>query len=484
MENTELELLKDRSDSKNISHPLYFKVVDRVSSYLDYYDGRLNNESFDFDENVYSLRDFFKHLNPLSAPLSKELLEEELNNLITERVRTSTEARLLAQKNTLKNNKAFLRHGENYQLEWYYFPNGLAPSEEHVIALDNISVDYITNIDWLNEANNNGFNIFDYIECKIVQKVENILKAMESNAPWTGAVNSKSHNNLEKQVEAFVNGLRNLAEICNKLNTNLPEYIFSYIKDDSKINAIFKKVAVELVDEQLADINDAFLPPRISRKEKKAQKLANYTLDKVIDRNDNRETDKPLKENNIHEYILENEPKELDLGEFDFNFSWMQEGVLSRAKLYKGSKQDVVLVKAMSPKHEKISQIARDGLKKNLEGEDKIDITIKQVIKRIGDGIMPYEDSNSIKGLKTEQKDMRPEYSEEKIWYTFDISSNSPRIYFTIKAAPESVMGELNNKTIMLVVLAESDKARQIDSLKRLTKLSRPTLAARGAGSI
>ena len=142
-------------------------------------------------------------------------------------------------------------------------------------------------------------------------------------------------------------------------------------------------------------------------------------------------------------------------------------------EMFTGGQVDVTLFKAMSPRVEKIAQKLHRG-RKNADGLDKYQHEAHKVARRIAGGIMPWESRNSVKRA-TLGKD-----ESESIWYTFEISPNSPRVYFTVKIKNE----EGGTTSVDLIVVGETDKQHQLDVLAQLTGKSKPELKAQGAGSI
>lgn len=78
-------------------------------------------------------------------------------------------------------------------------------------------------------------------------------------------------------------------------------------------------------------------------------------------------------------------------------------------------------------------------------------------------------------------------YSDEYIWYTYDLRPNAPRVYFIVKDASDIEMSDnpvLNPGTKCLIVVGITDKSRQLDVLQRFTGKNRTVLINEGAGSV
>lgn len=482
-------------DGQELKNDMFITIHEMVVGYLARYEERLRAELGDDDLKEVESTTFSKYYSAIEPILDdpvvygNEELQRSLNALIRDNFKNIAEHRLNSQKNTLKRNNAVLRFKISGGFEWYYLPGNTKPTEEHMSAVEAITSDYIADIDWVEEVNISEANIIELAESKIINKAQNLIKLMDSKTPWNNKLAGTKNFRLEDQIGHFMQSLDELIDLAIAVNSNLPGVFFEFLKADSRFYNYVKSVLENRVDEQLAQVNEAFIPPKLSKKEKKAMKAAEYALSKlsyIEDESDQAYSPISQKtESDVHNNLDQSrELSYVELGELEFDFPWFKNSVNLEATHITGGKQDVILVSALTPKLEKISRVVRDGLPKNASGEDKIDQTIRQIVKRIAGGIMPYEDTNSIKRLTVDKKDLHIDYQDETIWYSFDISPNSPRVYFTIRELHTDVVTSANNPTVQVVILAEADKARQIDTLVKLTSLDRTSLKARGAGSV
>ncbi len=163
---------------------------------------------------------------------------------------------------------------------------------------------------------------------------------------------------------------------------------------------------------------------------------------------------------------------------------WIDDAKDIDLELMLGHSVPVYIVRAMSKRMQDISHVSRESFARNSQGTNKFDIALMQQARRIAMGVMPYQDANSVKRLKVKQADMRPEYRGESFWYTFDITPNAPRVYFTVKKARDLLAGKVDGDALALVIVGESDKQRQLEIFTRFTTLSRTFLRNNGVGSI
>ena len=147
----------------------------------------------------------------------------------------------------------------------------------------------------------------------------------------------------------------------------------------------------------------------------------------------------------------------------------------------------VYVVNAIDSRLQDIADDIRKNMKINEDGLNAFDIAINQEAKRIAGGIMPYTDTNSVKSLKRITSKIPKEFNIP-IWYTFDMSPNAPRVYFTIKKLGNIIdpshESALDLEKECLIVIAETDKSNQTDVLKVLTGSGHKTLRNNGAGSV
>lgn len=133
---------------------------------------------------------------------------------------------------------------------------------------------------------------------------------------------------------------------------------------------------------------------------------------------------------------------------------------------------------------DKLQTIANETLDKN-ELAQKITNALWQQARLLNSGNMPWDNnSNSVRSVKKSRKS--PDiYNDVDIWYTFDLSPNSPRVYFTIiNSSLIETTNKLKPNSNCIVVMAITDKQNQIDVLKRFTGKNRTQLRADGAGSV
>lgn len=128
-----------------------------------------------------------------------------------------------------------------------------------------------------------------------------------------------------------------------------------------------------------------------------------------------------------------------------------------------------------------LSKIAKtiDRNPVNHQGFDKYEAITDHLANRIACGIMPWESSTSVKRMKS--KALTDKGYPETVWYNFDLSPNAPRVYFTL--GPERPVSGDPRPCRQLIILAETDKAHQIEVLRELTGRSVRTLRSQGAGA-
>lgn len=140
---------------------------------------------------------------------------------------------------------------------------------------------------------------------------------------------------------------------------------------------------------------------------------------------------------------------------------------------------NIDVIRGLSPALEKVAK-AIDRNPINQQGQDKYEAIIDHLARRIATGVMPWQSANSVKRVRSKARSIGKGYPEA-IWYTFDISPNAPRVYFTL-TNEEHIDGD-EKPSRQLIILSETDKAHQIEALREIMGISVKALRAFGAGS-
>lgn len=140
---------------------------------------------------------------------------------------------------------------------------------------------------------------------------------------------------------------------------------------------------------------------------------------------------------------------------------------------------NIDVIRGLSPVLDKVSK-AIDRNPINQQGQDKYEAIIDHLARRIATGVMPWQSANSVKRVRSKARSHGKEYPEA-IWYTFDMSPNAPRVYFTL-TNEEHINGD-DRPSRQLIILSETDKAHQIEVLREIMGVSVKALRAFGAGS-
>ncbi|MEI6481655.1 MAG: hypothetical protein WCO19_05150 [Candidatus Saccharibacteria bacterium] len=182
------------------------------------------------------------------------------------------------------------------------------------------------------------------------------------------------------------------------------------------------------------------------------------------------------------------EPMIQPIGTEKISLPWLeqsfQELSIGELQAYGSS---VYVINAIDSRLQDISDDIRKNMTLNEDGLNAFDLAISQEAKRIAGGIMPWTNTNSVKALKRVTSKIPGDFSLP-IWYTFDMSPNAPRVYFTVKKLAEIIDSSSKSARDLtkecLILIAETDKSNQTDVLKVLTGSGHKTLRSNGAGSV
>lgn len=124
-------------------------------------------------------------------------------------------------------------------------------------------------------------------------------------------------------------------------------------------------------------------------------------------------------------------------------------------------KIEVDVIRHLKPGPEEVAhKIDRNPI--NQQGLDKFEAIIDQLARYLAAGIMPWQ-STTIKSIRKSGK-IRPEYNQG-LFYTYDVSPNAPRVYFILG---DPYIGETRSQHRDVFIIAETDKANQLDTYKQL----------------
>ena len=177
------------------------------------------------------------------------------------------------------------------------------------------------------------------------------------------------------------------------------------------------------------------------------------------------------------------------LGTIDIKADWLtgQEEKSRPISQLTAFGKTVYIIDAVDKNLSVLSDDCRVNLPTNEFGEDCFEAATTQEARRIASDIMPWTSTNSVKSLDKAGSKTPAEYSGTPIWYTFDISPNAPRVYFTIKKLGDIIdqtkPTKLDRDSWVMVVMARTDKSNQTTVLKQFTGRAHNTLRANGSGS-
>lgn len=477
------QAMLDHYESSDLS--LFEISQDIVENFLGYCDLKLEllRRDDDDDDSIEvegaTLKYFLSGLNTEPIILPEHVLAAEINNFISEQVRAIIISEHIREKNTIINKKNS-NQGKNI-------------SDDHIDDIKNMPLEKYYEKDWAREKNDDAeINLLESAMLDSLKQVFKLMESIEENMPWMLDFNNTIVESRHKTL--VINYLDQLIKVMNRMSNNMPDLLLSKIKSNHNLLKSIKEQVIAEFRSDLQLINEKHTPlvdAKLSRKERRELKKAAYIAGRsasaqlVKVETVDKPKDVEVKVAESYEETSEDIAAELEeIGLIKLDLPWLSKDEKLLVEVMKGREQDVYVVKALGQKLKKISQEVRDGLPKNTKGEDKIDQKIKQIVKRISEGIMPYENTNSVKSLSTDSKDLSDLYQDENIWYTFDVSPNAPRIYFTVHETPEELKKHSEKDSKLVIILAEADKARQLDTLTILTTLSSTSLKARGAGSV
>jgi len=177
------------------------------------------------------------------------------------------------------------------------------------------------------------------------------------------------------------------------------------------------------------------------------------------------------------------------VGDFSLTVPWRKNSAPTTISRMKAPEGSVLFARALDERLEDIADTVRAKSPRSNGDLNVFDQIAQHLAKRVASGIMPWQSANSVKRVRARSSEQGPEYKDVSIWYSFDVSPNAPRVYFTLKEAAEimdtkEAAGEIEPDEQCLVVIAETDKANQTSVLKVLTGKGHRRLRRNGSGAV
>jgi hypothetical protein len=177
-----------------------------------------------------------------------------------------------------------------------------------------------------------------------------------------------------------------------------------------------------------------------------------------------------------------------DVSDLKLNLPWAEGPQTFKTHLYKNGNAKLLLVDSQKGRLQQISEFSRAKSQLNNEGATQYDLMTKKLVASLLEGIMPYHPNSGFKSLRRIGE--RSIYKGIGIWCIKDVAPNAPRLYFTVKNAGDLASSDQLSKyqidanTLVAIIVAETDKVNQIETLAELTGNSRRQLSHYGVGSI
>lgn len=289
-------------------------------------------------------------------------------------------------------------------------------------------------------------------------------RAEEQNA--LAEANAQSHTINERskaqlRTRSFERLIQKLSSLTNDLGSELVNEISTQILLDVA-GQITHPTASTI--KKLGDSN--LTAATVARKQRLAEYTPSGEVDKTLVSEATTET-RASRQKVIRE----------SLGIQSFNLEWIGEQPEKLEVSRYVDEIELEVIRALSPKLKKIAE-SFDRNPVNKEGLDKIQAIIDQAAKCIAGGVMPWHPNSSIRHEKSSKT--RAKGYPETLWYPYDISPNTPRVYFAL--GPE-VPGEIMPTKRQMFIIAETDKAHQIEALAILSTQARSRLRVKKVGS-
>lgn len=188
-------------------------------------------------------------------------------------------------------------------------------------------------------------------------------------------------------------------------------------------------------------------------------------------------TREPVQKDHVDSIAIREQANGVPLGPQEFVLSWLGDTPVQLPAERYADQIEIDVVRAMEPRLEEVSSnLDRNPI--NEVGLDKFDAIIDQIARCLAAGVMPWQTTTMKSIRRGSETKLRPEY-DHAIFFNFDISPNSPRVYFVLEKETE---GETRPIRRRVFIVAETDQHNQMTVFQRLTNASRKNLRAAGVG--
>lgn len=162
--------------------------------------------------------------------------------------------------------------------------------------------------------------------------------------------------------------------------------------------------------------------------------------------------------------------------------SWLDEPATLQLQPHRTKQGFVFVTHAIHPKLLPISEAVRAKQPSKKKDVNRIDSKIAVIARSAANGHFPWTDMPSVKKLDSFANSTG--YQHETIWYSYDKAHNANRVYFTMKQIKDLNKDASHGDTWCIIIMAETDKQNQIETLQHITGDSVSSLRSGNAGSI
>lgn len=435
---------------------------------------------------------------------------EEFDQTINQLIEQDSQRTLRAERDKAiqwaKRGKVEIFDEESNEPKWINLPNAVIP--KFTQALNDVGLnpdEELYNQQSFRDMTEEEFSVFaENTTITIVNKTSDLILSLPTMQQLTSGeldgvklVSSADLPNVDRDVLSYSPGnpvlksirkkVIHLSRAINEFAENPAQFSAKELHKDKgayieqQINELVRGLLINATTETYESLNPDELKrvkqrtieeaPKLSKRQKRRQKqLAEQALSSTV---------------KIDEEKPQIDIVEQDIDNLSLTLPWIDDGTEfsgSATEIRSGSR----VVYVINGMEDKLQAIANETQDKE-EIAMKINNAIDNQARILLDGYMPWErQTSAVKSLVKDGKAPK-EYSDETIWYTFDLRPNAPRVYFVVKDVSEiesSEQPKLHPDAKCMVVVAITDKSQQISVLKRLTGQGHAYLVANGAGSV
>lgn len=490
----------DPGDFVPVGQALFYDIQEILQGRIDICEEDPNTNEFVFVlDELNDCIDNIKNIDRLDFSYISYLINKESRVAASKQRKVHIDQHL----NQLRSNKVLVYDHEKQENTWKAIPPDLKDKFSEKIQMVQIpempKYEEVSDTPVSNEMIDYVFGIIDSVIIKKVQELAINIPLKEDYGIFTNEVNgivytsdllgrvhyiAPPKNERVRKIKREAHKLQKLVQEFNQQpETAITKWIIN--AHGSLLGEWIEDYIDKLVVKSNTEMYEAIEPQKF----KESKKRSSLTSEEGKKPTKRKKTKLVIDELDIEKQQTIDTMDYRIIEDVSISLPWIEHGdprTLNVTELYSNG-HSVYIIDGIEEKLKSIS----DEVQKKAITADKIQNTIKTQANLIFAGHMPWNLRTGIAGKKltNNSRSDSHKYRHEYMWYSFDKSPNTPRVYFTLKDSGDIEVSsgkdrKLSEGAKCLVIVGITDKQNQVKVLQCLTGNTHSALKANGAGSI